>query len=109
MQSSLVLVVMAVDGAGEVKGGSVKIRPVCWTRVGDGGVGTLGIETAWAKVVVSSGASGTGLRSSSGSEVVLESGVSKNCCSESLGSWVVLSRQALLGMAGKPLLGGYSG
>ena len=49
-------------------------------------MGTLEIETTWAKVVVSSGASGTGLRSSSGSKVVLESGMSEDCCSESSGS-----------------------
>ena len=97
------------SGWGWFLGGSVKICPVCWTGVGDSGVGALGIETVWAKVVVSSGASGTGLRSSSGSEVVLESGMSEDCCLESSGSWVVLSRQALLGMAGKPLLGEYSG
>ena len=83
MRSSLGLVAMAGGGAG---GGSMKIRLVCWTGVGNGGVGTLGMETVWAKVMVSSGALGTGLRSSSGSEVVLESAVSEDCCSESSGS-----------------------
>ena len=57
---------------------------------------------------MSSGASETGLRSSSRSEVLWFE-VSEDYCLESSGVWVVLSHQALLGMAGRPLLGGYGG
>ena len=60
-------------------------------------------------MVVSSDASGTGSRFSSWSEKVLRSEVSEDCCSESSDAGVVHSCQALLGMAGRPLLGGYSG
>ena len=64
------------------------------------------MDTAWAKVLVNSGTSGAGSRFSSESEGVSE--VSEDCL-DSSGARVVLSRQALLGMAGRPLLGGYGG
>ena len=60
-------------------------------------------------MLVSSGTSGARSRFSSWSEKVLRSEVSKDCCSDSSGARVVLSCQALLDMAGKPLLGGYGG
>ena len=60
-------------------------------------------------MVVSSGASGTGSRFLSWSEEVLKSEVSIDCRSESSGAGAVLSHQALLGMAGRLLLGGYGG
>ena len=45
MRSSLTLVVMVGDGGRGTWCDSAKINPVCWTGVGDGGVGLLGINT----------------------------------------------------------------
>ena len=101
------MVVIVGDGDRGTWCDRVKIHPVCESGVGDGGMGFLGMDTAWAKVLVNSGTSGAGSRFSSESEGVLE--VSDDCCSDSSGTGVVLSCQALLGMAGKPLLGGYGG
>ena len=95
------------DGGRGTWCGRAKINPVCESGVGNGGVGFLGMDTAWAKVLVNSGTSGAGSRFSSESEGVSE--VSDDCCLDSSGVVVVLSRQALLGMAGRPLLGGYGG
>ena len=60
------------------------------------------------KVVVNSDTSSAGSRLSSGSEKALRSEWS-DCCSESLGAEGTLRRQALLGIAGRPLHGGYGG
>ena len=101
------MVVIVGDGDRGTWCDRVKINPVCESGVGDGGVGFLGMDTAWAKVLVNSGTSGAGSRFSSESEGMSE--VSDDCCSDSSGAGVVLSHQALLGMAGRLLLGEYSG
>ena len=48
---------MVGDGGRGTWCGNVKINPVCWTGVGNGRVGLRGMDTMWAKVVVSSSAS----------------------------------------------------